>query len=204
MKALILVDLQREFLPEGGWELPGSESVVTLANRIQRRFRVVAATQDWHPRSHKIFAENHDKRQVGEVIDFKRQVFRLTRPHCIQKTVGAELAGALQMDNIHRVFRRGQDADVNGYSAFFDNDQRTSTGLVEFLRARKVTDVYLFGFSHDGCVVHSALDSQALGFKTFLVADAVRSTPLTTEEQAEEDRQLAAAGVTKVLSTSLL
>jgi nicotinamidase/pyrazinamidase len=204
MKALILVDLQRDFLPGGRWELPDSEAVITLANRLQRRFRVVVATQDWHPKSHKIFAENHDNRKVGDVIDFKRQVFRLTVSHCVQKTPGGELASALQRDNLHRVFQRGQDADLNGYSAFFENDHRTSTGLAEFLRARKVTDVFVLGFSPDGCVLHTALDAQALGFRTFMIADAVRATPASPEEQALQDQAMADAGVGRVHSRDLI
>lgn len=204
MKALILVDMQREFLPQGGWELPDSEAVVAIANRLQRRFRVVAATQDWHLKSHKIFANNHDKRQVGDVVDFKKQVFKLTRVHCVQKTQGAELAPALQRDFIHKIFQRGTESDLNGYSAFFDNDHRTSTGLTEFLRARKVDVVYLLGFSPDGCVLHTALDATALGFKTFLIHDAVRTAPLLPEEKAEQERALLDAGVTLVPSRDLI
>ncbi|MBL9168584.1 MAG: isochorismatase family protein [Verrucomicrobiales bacterium] len=204
MKALILVDLQREFLPEGGWELPDSESVVALANRLQRRFRVVVATQDWHLRSHKIFASNHDKREIGQVIDFKKQVFTLTRDHCVQKTHGSELAPALQRDSIHRVFQRGMDSDLNGYSAFFENDHRTSTGLTEFLRVRKVTEVYILGFSPDGCVLHTALDAQALGFKTFLIQDAVRTAPQTEAEKAADLQLLKEAGVLLVRGADMI
>ena len=204
MKALILVDLQRDFLPQGGWELPDSDAVITLANRLQRRFRVVVATQDWHPRSHKIFASNHDKREIGQVIDFKRQVFKLTRDHCVQKTTGAELASALLRDHIHRVFQRGTDSDLNGYSAFFENDHRTSTGLTEFLRVRKVTDVYVLGFSPDGCVAATALDSATLGFKTYLIQDAVRTAPMLDSEKQAEAAALAEAGVQIVSGKEML
>lgn len=204
MKALILVDMQREFLPQGGWELPDSEAVVAIANRLQRRFRVVAAAQDWHLKSHKIFANNHDNRKVGDVVGFKRQVFQLTRVHCVQKTQGAELAPALQRDFIHRVFQRGMDSDLNGYSAFFENDHRTSTGLTEFLRARKVDTIYILGFSPDGCVLHTALDSKALGFKTVVIQDAVRTAPLLPAEKEEQAKLLQDSGVTLVLSRDLI
>lgn len=204
MKALILVDLQREFLPEGGWELPGAEAVVALANRLHRRFRVVVATQDWHPRSHKIFASSHDKREIGQVIDFKKQVFRLTREHCVQKTRGSELAPALQRESIHRIFQRGMDSDLNGYSAFFENDHRTSTGLTEFLRTRKVTEVYIMGFSPDGCALYTALDAQALGFKTFYMQDAVRTAPQTEAERQADEALLKESGVTLVRAQDML
>ena len=204
MKALILVDLQRDFLPEGGWELPDSEAIVAIANRLHRRYRVVVATQDWHLRSHKIFASNHDKREIGQVIDFKKQVFKLTRDHCVQKTQGSELAPALQRDSIHRVFQRGTDSDLNGYSAFFDNDHRTSTGLTEFLRARRVTDVYIMGFSPDGAVFYTALDAQTLGFKTFLIQDAVRAAPQMESEKIADAQLLKEAGVLLVRSHDLI
>lgn len=203
MKALVMVDLQRDFLPEGGWELPNTEHVVAIANRLQRRFRVVVATQDWHLKSHKIFAANHDQRAVGQVIDFKRQVFKLTPVHCVQKTPGSELAPALLREHIHKVFYRGMDSDLNGYSAFFENDHRTSTGLTEFLRARKVTEVFLLGCSPDGAVLHSALDAQALGFKTSIIQDAVSRLPASEAEKEAEEAQLKDVGVTWVRSEDL-
>ena len=201
---LILVDLQREFLPAGGWELPDSEAVIALTNRLQRRFRVVVATQDWHPKTHKIFASNHDKREVGQVIDFKRQVFKLTGVHCVQKTPGAELASALVRDYIQKIFPRGQDADLNGYSAFFENDHRTSTGLTEFLRARKVTEVYVMGFSPDGAVQHTALDARSLGFRTLVITDCVRTLPRPDSDKEADARALEAAEVIQLQSQDIL
>ncbi|MBI1842207.1 MAG: isochorismatase family protein [Verrucomicrobia bacterium] len=202
--ALVLIDLQRDFLPHGAWEMPDSDAVIGLANRFQRRFRLVVATQDWHPKSHKIFASNHDKREIGQVIDFKRQLFKLAPVHCVQKTPGAELAPALVRDYIQKIFYRGQDSDLNGQSAFFDNDGRTSTGLAEFLRARNITDVYLMGFSHDGCVVKSATQAQSLAFQAHLIEDAIRSTPQTEQERQEDARTMAEAGVLRIASRNLL
>lgn len=199
-----MVDLQKDFLPEGGWELPDTEAVIAVANRLQRRFRVVVATQDWHLKSHKIFASNHDNREVGQVIDFKSQIFKLTRVHCVQKTDGAQLAPALQRDFIQKVFLRGMDSDLNGFSAFFDNDHRTSTGLTEFLRARKVTDVYIMGFGPDGGVIHSALDSKALGFNTFVIEDLVRNAPQLESEKARDRQLMLDTGIHLILSRDLL
>lgn len=202
--ALVIVDLQRDFMPQGAWELPNSEAVVAVANRFQRSFRLVVATQDWHPKSHKIFASNHDKREIGQVISFKRQVFKLTVVHCVQKTIGAELAPALIRDYIQKIFYRGQDSDLNGQSAFFDNDGRTSTGLTEFLRARAITKVYIMGFSPDGCVEKTALQAQSLGFEAHLIEDAIRTGQLTDEERQETERAIKAAGIQRVTSSDLL
>lgn len=201
---LILVDLQRDFLPEGAWELPDTEAVIALANRLQRQFRVVVATQDWHPRTHKIFATNHDKREVGKQLVYKRQVFKLTQVHCVQKTPGAELAPALIRDYIQKIFYRGQESDLNGYSAFWENDHRTSTGLAEFLRARKVTEVYVMGFSPDGVVLNTALDARALGFRTLLITDCVRTPARTDAEREADARALEAAEVIQLKSDDLL
>ncbi|MBM3847268.1 MAG: isochorismatase family protein [Verrucomicrobia bacterium] len=203
MKALILVDMQRDFLPEGAWELPGAEAVVAVANRIQRRFRIVAATQDWHMKSHKIFAINHDNRSVGEVISFKKQEFRLTVPHCVQKTPGAELAPALNREFIQKVFYRGMDSDVNGSSAFLENDRRTSTGLTEFLRARKASEVWVMGFSPDGAVLQTALDAQSLGFPSRIIEDGVAMPPQTLEQRAAEDAAIDEAGIVRVPSAAI-
>ncbi|HLP78182.1 MAG TPA: bifunctional nicotinamidase/pyrazinamidase, partial [Candidatus Paceibacterota bacterium] len=152
MKALILVDIQNDFLSGGALAVPDGDAVIPVANRLQAAFPLVVATQDWHPANHGSFAANHPGRKVFEQIDLNGLPQTLWPVHCVQNTRGAELAAALNRDRIAKVFPKGTDATIDSYSGLFDNGHRKSTGLGEWLKARGATEVFVCGLATDYCV----------------------------------------------------
>ena len=138
MNALILVDIQNDFVPGGALAVPEDDAVIPIANRLQenRRFDLIVATQDWHPADHGSFAANHPGRKVGEMIDLHGLPQILWPVHCVQETRGAAFADGLATMKIEKVFTKGTDPAIDSYSGFFDNGHRRSTGMGEYLRAR--------------------------------------------------------------------
>ena len=178
MKAIVLVDIQNDFLPTGALPVPRGDEVVAVANQVSPRFDLVVATQDWHPADHGSFAVNHPGKRPGEVIDLHglRQI--LWPAHCVQGTRGAEFAPGLDTSRVARVFRKGTDPAIDSYSGFFDNGHRKSTGLGEWLREQGTKEIYVLGLATDYCVRYTALDAVELGFKTYLVEDGSRGVEL--------------------------
>lgn len=175
MKALILVDIQNDFLPGGALAVPEGDKVIPLANQLQPAFPVVVATQDWHPANHGSFAASHPGKRVFEQIELNGLPQTLWPVHCVQNTKGAELAAALNREHIAKVFPKGTDAGIDSYSGLFDNGHRKSTGLGDWLKAQGVTEVFVCGLATDYCVKFTALDATQLGFKTQLIEDASRA-----------------------------
>ncbi len=178
MNALVIVDVQNDFCPGGALPVPEGDRVVEVINRLQPRFDLVVATQDWHPADHGSFAANHPGRRPGQQIELAGLLQVLWPVHCVQNTPGAEFHPGLERRGIARVFRKGADPSVDSYSGFFDNGHRVSTGLGEYLKGRDVTEVYVCGLATDYCVKATALDALGLGFKTYLVEDACRGVEL--------------------------
>ncbi|MCA9660104.1 MAG: bifunctional nicotinamidase/pyrazinamidase [Myxococcales bacterium] len=204
MKALILVDLQNDFMPGGALAVAEGDAVVAVANRLIPRFELVVATQDWHPADHGSFAANHEGRRPGEVIDLEGLDQVLWPVHCVQGSAGAAFHADLDVDGLTEVFPKGQDATVDSYSGFFDNGKRRATGLGDYLKAQGVDEVFVMGLATDYCVKFTALDAAALGFKTSLVADGCRAVNLQPEDGAAAIAEMAAAGIEIVASTSLV
>lgn len=194
MRALILVDIQNDFLPGGALAVPEGDRVIAVANALMPAFSLVVATQDWHPPEHGSFAVNHPGRQPGEFIELGgvRQV--LWPAHCVQGTTGAEFAAALAKEHITRAFVKGTDPEVDSYSGFYDNGRRHSTGLGEFLRERGVTNVTVLGLATDYCVKFTALDALSLGLRTTLVEDGCRGVELTAGDVERAVAEIRAAG----------
>ena len=204
MKALILVDIQNDFIPGGALPVPEGDQVVPIANRLQPRFDLVVATQDWHPADHGSFAANHPGKQPGDIIELDglRQI--LWPVHCVQKTPGAAFVTGLSTRAIAGVFQKGTDPRIDSYSGFFDNGHRKATGLYDFLKARKVTDVFISGLATDYCVKFTALDAKTLGFKTHLIEDACRGVNLKPDDVAKAIDELKTAGVSVLQSDEIL
>ena len=204
MKALILVDIQNDFIPGGALPVPEGDQVVPVANRLQPQFDLVVATQDWHPANHGSFAANHPGKQPGDIIDLNglRQI--LWPVHCVQKTPGAAFVTGLSTRAIAGVFQKGTDPRIDSYSGFFDNGHRKATGLHDFLKARKVTDVFIVGLATDYCVKFTALDAKTLGFKTHLIEDACRGVNLKPDDVAKAIDELKTAGVNVLRSDEIL
>jgi nicotinamidase/pyrazinamidase len=195
MKALVLVDIQNDFLPGGALAVPEGDAVVPVANRLQPAFDLVVATQDWHPSNHGSFAANHPGAKPGQVIDLHglRQV--LWPVHCVQHTPGAALAPGLKTVRIARVFQKGTDPEIDSYSGFFDNGHRKATGLELYLKERGVTDVFIAGLATDYCVKFTALDAVKAGLRAGLVADGCRGVNLQPGDSDRAIDELKRGGV---------
>ncbi|MBG8551998.1 bifunctional nicotinamidase/pyrazinamidase [Hymenobacter guriensis] len=187
MKALLLIDIQPDFLPGGRLAVPEGDAIIPLANALQPHFPLVVATQDWHPARHQSFASQHAGQQPFNRIDLHGLDQVLWPDHCVQGSAGAELAAGLDTSRVEVIFRKGTEVEIDSYSAFFDNGHRKSTGLADYLRGRGVRQVYVAGLAADYCVYFTAKDALQEGFETYVVEDATR--PISTEgfEQAKED-----------------
>ena len=202
MKALILVDIQNDFLPGGALPVKKGDEVVPVANRMQQSgaFDLVVATQDWHPKDHKSFAANHPGKKPGDVIDLEGLEQVLWPVHCVQNSPGAAFAPDLSMGEVLRVFQKGIDPNIDSYSGFYDNGQRRSTGLGEWLRNRGVRDVYVMGLATDYCVKATVLDAKRLGFNTYMIEDGCRGVELTPGDTKLAIERIRDAGVRVVRS----
>lgn len=177
-RALIIVDVQNDFIPGGALPAKNGGEVVPVINELEKEFEIVAATQDWHPQNHMSFASNHPGRKPGEVIELNGLQQVLWPDHCVQGSWGAEFHRELDMSRVDKVIRKGTDPQIDSYSGFFDNGRRKATGLEQYLRGREVTDVYVTGLATDYCVLWTARDAQSLGFATHVIADACRGVDL--------------------------
>jgi nicotinamidase/pyrazinamidase len=202
-KALILVDLQNDFMPGGALPVREGDLVVPLANQLMHRFPLVVATQDWHPAKHGSFAANHPGAKPGDVVDLHGLPQVLWPVHCVQDTPGAAFHRDLDVKRIAQVFRKGTDPLVDSYSGFFDNGHRKATGLSEFLKGRGVDEVYVLGLATDYCVKSTALDACALGFRTFLIEDACRGVDLKPGDVRNAIKAMRQAGVAITASDEL-
>jgi nicotinamidase/pyrazinamidase len=178
MHALLLIDIQNDFLPGGALAVPGGDEIIPVVNALMADFEIIAATQDWHPPDHGSFAANHPGRQVFETIDLHGLPQTLWPVHCVQQTGGALFAPGLDTRRITRVFPKGTDPAVDSYSGFFDNGRRGDTGLTGWLRAHGITELTLCGLATDYCVKFSALDALAQGFRVNLALAACRGVDL--------------------------
>lgn len=202
MKALLLIDIQNDFLPGGRLAVPEGDAVIPLANALQPHFDLVVATQDWHPAGHQSFASSHADRGPFEQIDLHGLPQVLWPDHCTQASPGAALAPALHTARIEAIFRKGTDPEIDSYSAFFDNGHRKSTGLADYLRGRGVTQVFIAGLAADYCVYFTAQDALAEGFATAVVEDATRA--ISAEGYAAARADLLARGGQLLRSADLL
>jgi nicotinamidase/pyrazinamidase len=187
MKALLIIDIQNDFLPGGALAVPRGDEIIPLVNQLQSRFELVVATQDWHPKEHKSFASNHEGKKVFEVIEWQGAEQVLWPDHCVQGTWGAELSSAVNWNTTEAIFRKGTNAEIDSYSGFYDNGYLKSTGLAGYLKERKVTEVYIAGLAADYCVYFTAKDALEEGFKTCVIEDATRAIRAKGFEAARKD-----------------
>ena len=203
MDALLVIDVQNDFLPGGALPVPDGDQVIPVINAIQHKFDLVLATQDWHPQNHGSFAANHSNRAPGDVIELNGILQVLWPVHCVQETFGADFSANLHTEYFAKVFRKGTDPGIDSYSGFFDNGKKRSTGLADYLRAGAVDRVFLCGLATDYCVKFSALDSAEAGFKTILIADACRGVDLQPGDSATAIEAMRRAGAAIIDSADL-
>ena len=173
-QALIVVDVQNDFLETGSLPVPEGSKVIPVINKAMPLFQTVVLTQDWHPAEHKSFASNHENKKPYDVMTMPYGQQVLWPAHCVQNSKGAELAETLAVKGTEFKVRKGTNSEVDSYSAFFEADGKSKTLLADWLRDRGITEVFLCGLATDFCVSWSALDAVKEGFKTFVLEDACR------------------------------
>jgi nicotinamidase/pyrazinamidase len=195
MKALILVDIQNDFLPGGALAVPGGHEIIPIANNLMESFQIVAATQDWHPSDHGSFAENHPGKEVFMTTYLNGLPQTLWPVHCVQDTLGARLASELHLPRINRVFQKGTRSDVDSYSGFHDNGRRHHTGMADWLRAQGVTHLTICGLATDYCVKFTALDAVLEGFNVALALSACRGVDLAAGDVDKAVDEMRGVGI---------
>lgn len=173
--ALIITDLQYDFLPGGPLAVTGGDEIVPEINRLSKEYDLVVATQDWHPYNHGSFASQHEDSQLFEMGELAGTPQVFWPDHCVQGTPGAELTRELDQERVEAIFRKGMDPEIDSYSAFFDNGHLKATGLEGYLKGRGVSEVHVCGLAADYCVWFTAKDAISLGFETVILLDAVRA-----------------------------
>jgi len=203
-RALLLVDIQNDFLPGGALAVAEGDAVVAVANRLMPVFDCVIATQDWHPPRHKSFAAEHTGKQVFETVDLDGLEQILWPVHCVQGTPGASFASGLDIAPVTHVIRKGCDERIDSYSAFYDNGHRRATGLTELLHDLGVDGVVVMGLAADVCVAYSVHDALAEGFGVELIADGIRGVDMAAGDTDRAIEAMRKAGAIITDSESLL
>jgi nicotinamidase/pyrazinamidase len=193
-EALIVIDVQNDFCPGGALAVAGGDEIVDRINALMGDYSTVVLTQDWHPANHASFAANHPGAAPFSLTQMPYGPQVLWPTHCVQGTDGAAFHSALRTDPAQLIVRKGFRAGIDSYSAFFENDQTTPTGLDGYLRSRGVTSVTFVGLATDYCVAYSALDAARLGFKARVLMGACRAIDLNGS-LAEAEAKMRAAGV---------
>ncbi|MCL2833256.1 MAG: bifunctional nicotinamidase/pyrazinamidase [Treponema sp.] len=203
--ALLIIDVQNDFCPAGALAVKDGDEVIQPLNRAAALFSEygakVIATQDWHPGDHVSFASSHPGRNPGDVMELpgvKEQV--LWPDHCIAGTAGADIHGKLDLSHVHMILRKGFRRELDSYSAFFENDKKTSTGLGGMLADLGIKNLFLGGLALDYCVFYSAVDAVRLGYKTAVLTDAVRGVDIPAGSAEKALQALEKAGVSLINS----
>lgn len=194
---LLVVDVQNDFCPDGALAVPGGDEVIAPIHAIAPRFEHIVLTQDWHPANHSSFALAHPGKQPFESIRMPYGEQTLWPPHCVQGSKGAEFHPDLRLPQAELVLRKGFRRDIDSYSALFENDRTTATGLAGYLRERELTRLFLAGLAYDYCVSYSAMDARRIGLEVVVLRDACRAIGLG-DSVARTEAQFAQAGVTVI------
>lgn len=193
-RALIVIDMQNDFCPGGALAVEGGDQIVQPINRLMSQFDAVILTQDWHPADHASFADNHPGAQPFSMTRMPYGPQVLWPAHCVIGSEGAHFHAGLDLTRADMVIRKGFNPQIDSYSAFFENDHKTSTGLAGYLRDRGLDDLTFVGLAHDFCVAWSAMDAARQGFTATVIEEATRAIDLDgSRDRARADMR--AAGV---------
>jgi nicotinamidase/pyrazinamidase len=194
---LLVIDVQNDFCPGGALAVADGDAVVPEINRLAQRFRHVVLTQDWHPRGHRSFASAHPGRKPFETVTMNYGAQTLWPDHCVQGTTGAAFHARLDLPHAELILRKGFRSEIDSYSAFYENDRQTPTGLAGYLRERGFRRVFLAGLATDFCVHYSAVDARRDGFDASVIVPACRAIDLDGSLTAAW-RAMDAAGVHRI------
>jgi len=199
---LLVIDVQNDFCPGGALAVPRGHEVVPVINDLISRFEHVVLTQDWHPRGHSSFASSHPGKQPFSQVNLPYGPQTLWPDHCMQDSSGARFHSGLSWAKAEMVIRKGFRPAIDSYSAFFENDKTTPTGLTGYLRERGLTRVFCCGLAFDYCVRYSAEDAHAQRFETIVIEDACRAIDMDGSAQATRD-SLNSQGIALVNSSAI-
>ena len=200
---LIVVDVQNDFCPGGALAVAGGDEVIEPIHRVAPLFEHIVLTQDWHTADHSSFASSHPGKQPFESIELVYGTQTLWPPHCVQGSTGAEFHRVLHLPQAELILRKGFHPAIDSYSAFFENDRATPTGLAGYLRERRLTRAFFTGLAYDYCVGYSALDARRLGLPAFVLRDACRAIGLNNSV-AKIEVEFGQTGVTVLECAHLL
>ena len=203
MRALLIIDVQNDFCPGGALAVPDGDKIIPVINALIPNFDHVMLTQDWHPAGHNSFASSHQGKDPYETIQMPYGDQVLWPDHCVQGTKGAEFHHKLNTTPAEVIIRKGYRREIDSYSAFFENDQETVTGLSGYLKNRNISELFVAGLATDFCVKWSVLDGIKEGFKIYLISDAVRGIDIDGSVDAAWD-EMKTAGVNVINSSDLL
>ena len=172
---LIVTDIQNDFCPGGKLAVPDGDSIIETIHKIAPKFEHIILTQDWHPANHSSFASHHAGKRPFEQVELSYGMQTLWPEHCVQGSNGAQFHAALHLPQAELILRKGFRPAIDSYSAFFENDRTTNTGLAGYLLERRLTRVFLVGLAYDYCVGYSALDACRVGFPAFVIRDGCRA-----------------------------
>lgn len=175
MKALLIIDIQNDFLPGGSLAVKDGDLIIPIVNELQSQYELVVATQDWHPANHQSFAVQHPGKKAFDTIELNGLPQTLWPEHCVQESWGAQFATNLDLHKTAAIFRKGMSPAIDSYSGFFDNAKLANTGLDGYLKAKGVTEVDICGLAADYCVYYTAMDALELGFKTTILSHATKA-----------------------------
>jgi len=203
MKALLIVDVQNDFCSGGALEVPNGDQIIPAINQLSKQFDIVVQTQDWHPKEHSSFASSHQGKEPFETIEMPYGEQVLWPDHCVQGSRGADFHADLETNRSQLIIRKGFRKDIDSYSAFFENDDKTTTGLTGYLRERDIDTLYTVGLATDFCVKWSVIDGIKEGFNVFVIEDAVKGIDIEGSVDKAWQEMLE-KGAQKVLSADLL
>lgn len=202
MHALIIIDVQNDFCPGGSLAVPEGDTVIPVINQLSGKFENVIQTQDWHTGNHHSFASAHSGKKPFETINLSYGEQVLWPDHCVQGTKGADFHPDLNTTKTELIIRKGFRKEIDSYSAFFENDHITPTGLAGYLKDRGIDTLFMAGLATDFCVKWSALDGKKLGFDVSVIEDAVRGIDLNHSVEIAW-KEMTGAGIKKVHSDSI-
>lgn len=202
MKALIIVDVQNDFVPGGALAVDGGDQIVPVINGMMDRYDLVVATQDWHPEGHGSFAPADE--DIGTVVNLQGLEQVLWPEHCVQGKPGAQFVDGLNTERFSAVFQKGTDPGIDSYSGLFDNGRLKATGLDQYLRDQGATEAHVVGLATDYCVKFTALDLAWMGLDTVLVEDACRGVDLSPGDVEQAIQEMKTNGVRVLNSRELL
>ncbi|WP_440999011.1 bifunctional nicotinamidase/pyrazinamidase [Fodinibius sp. SL11] len=203
MRALLIIDVQNDFCPGGALEVPKGDAIIPTINKLSEQFDVVIQTQDWHPDGHSSFASSHQGKEPFETINMPYGEQVLWPDHCVQRSQGSDFHPDLETSLSQMIIRKGFRKDIDSYSAFFENDNSTSTGLSGYLKERGIDTLYAVGLATDFCVKWSVLDGIKEGFDLYVIEDAVKGIDIEGSVDQAWDEMLD-QGATKITSSELL